>query len=285
MPVSYCEIWNNDNNNMKFRNKILSEQALSFAINSFIHKQEKGLHVCIICTDNSDDEQNRLKSYIIDLINNETYCNYLSENATEYWNNMCSYACVEIESSITELLKKMVTIFGENLNKDIQLVSQWIEFCSHNEQDSFEKPEIWHNDMNLRSLNNFISAEERNGECADIKFIFFLPKQCYDTFTAPRCLFSEFIECIILALSQQGVIQLKLEEWNKKKEEFDKVYENFNKNTNNEKDLCNIEIKQKTDEMKQLGDEISLILTISDNCITRKNIIEQNEPIPYFDGR
>ena len=98
MPVSYCEIWINNNNTIEFHDKFSSEQALTSAINSFIHKQEKGLHVCIICTDNSDDEQNRLKSYIIDLINNETYCNYLSENATEYWNNMCSYACVEIES-------------------------------------------------------------------------------------------------------------------------------------------------------------------------------------------
>lgn len=259
MPVSYCEIWINDNNTIKFHNKFPSEQALTDAIDNFIHKREKGLHVCIICTDNSIVEQEQLKDIVIELINNEPDFIYLNEDTTdEDWKKTCFYACVEIVPSITELLNKMVTIFRVNLNKDIQRVSRWIEVCSDDEQDSFEYAEIWCSDRNLRRLNNFLSAEERNGNCADIKFVFFLPQQCFEIFKAPGCLFNEFIEYILLALSPDGVLRLKYQELyleNKKIKEYifqlEREFDELKK-VDDEKDKEIDELKRKIDKLKMI---------------------------------
>lgn len=260
MPVSYCEIWINDNNTIKFHNKFPSEQALTDAIYNFIHKREKGLHVCIICTDNSIVEQEQLKDIVIDLINKEANLIFLNEDTTEEdWKKSCFYACVEIVSSITELLNKMVTIFGENLSKDTNHVATWIELYSSNKQYSFEKTLIWQNPMNKDSLNNFLTEEERNGNCADIKFVFFLPQQCFEIFTAPNCLFNEFIECIILALSPDGVLRLKYQklylENEKRKEYIFQLERKFDelKKVDDEKDKEIDELKRKIDKLKMIN--------------------------------
>ena len=269
MPVSYCEIWKNDNNTIRFHDKYSSEQALTDAIDKFIHKQEKGLHVCIICTDNSNVEREQLKDIVIDLISHETNCIFINEDTTnEDWNNACSYACVEIEESITELLNKMVKIFGENLRKDTDNVAKWIEFNSSNKTYSFEKTVIWQNSMNKDNLDTFLSAEERNGNCADIKFVFFLPQQCFDTFTAPGCLFNEFIEHIILALSPEGVLRIdyqKLYLENKRIKEYLYKFERESDEQKKEidelkriiveKDRVIVELKMLIDEKNRINDE------------------------------
>ena len=271
MPVSYCEIWINDNNTIKFHDKNQSEQVLTDAIDNFIHKREKGLHVCIICTDNSIVEQEQLKDIVIELINNEPDFIYLNEDTTdEDWKKTRFYACVEIVSSITELLNKMVTIFRVNLNKDIQSVSRWIEVCSDDEQDSFENVEIWCSDINLRRLNNFLSAEERNGNCADIKFIFFLPEQCFGTFKEPKCLFNEFIEYIIFALSLDGVNRLIYQKLYLENEERKKYILKLESES--------AEQKKEIDELKRVIDEKDRVIDVQKRLIDKNNRIN-DDPI------
>ena len=215
----------------------------------------KGLHVCIICTDTLPEtsideswinnvivialrEGVLIDENVIDALINRNLINevftlfkslgyrIVSEDETGNWQRG-KYVSVGTGKCYCDVLSKIKDVFRQ-LDKEIENTQTTIiEICRLNETIGMLK-KFCDMDTAASLTTGFITEKELENGCADIKVIFFLPQEFYDIFSSPKCLFPDFIEYVILALSPIGIVEL-VQDYEKKLKSKNKEIERLTK--------------------------------------------------------